>query len=99
MPAEETAAQELPPLNDQMTFLPVTTSVHEGKTAPPKSYTEAMLLSAMENAGVGERPNTKDWARLLPVPESLRNWSKPDRSNENKVKKGVFYYPHRRVFP
>lgn len=57
VPAEETAAQELPPLNDQMTFLPVTTSVHEGKTAPPKSYTEAMLLSAMENAGVGERPD------------------------------------------
>lgn len=57
VPAEETAAQELPPLNDQMTFLPVTTSVHEGKTSPPKSYTEAMLLSAMENAGVEELPD------------------------------------------
>lgn len=57
VPAEETDAQELPPLNDQMTFLPVTTSVHEGKTAPPKSYTEAMLLSAMENAGAEEIPD------------------------------------------
>lgn len=57
VPAEETAAQELPPLNDQMTFLPVTTSVHEGKTSPPKSYTEAMLLSAMENAGAEELPD------------------------------------------
>ena len=57
VPAEETDAQELPPLNDQMTFLPVTTSVHEGKTAPPKSYTEAMLLSAMENAGAEELPD------------------------------------------
>ena len=57
VPAEETNAQELPPLNDQMTFLPVTTSVHEGKTSPPKSYTEAMLLSAMENAGAEELPD------------------------------------------
>lgn len=57
VPAEETDAQELPPLNDQMTFLPVTTSVHEGKTAPPKSYTEATLLSAMENAGAEELPD------------------------------------------
>ncbi len=42
VPAEETAVQELPPLNDQLTFLPVTTSVHEGKTAPPKSYTDVI---------------------------------------------------------
>lgn len=56
-PVEETAAQELPPLNDQMTFLPVKTSIQEGKTSPPKSYTEAALLSAMENAGAGETPD------------------------------------------
>ncbi len=53
-PVEETAAQELPPLNDQMTFLPVKASVQEGKTTPPKSYTEATLLSSMENAGAEE---------------------------------------------
>ena len=56
-PVEETAAQELPPLNDQMTFLPVKASVQEGKTSPPKSYTEATLLSAMENAGAEETPD------------------------------------------
>ena len=56
-PVEETAAQELPPLNDQMTFLPVKTSIQEGKTSPPKSYTEATLLSAMENAGAEETPD------------------------------------------
>lgn len=54
VPVEETAAQELPPLNDQMTFLPVKASVREGKTTPPRSYTEATLLSAMENAGAEE---------------------------------------------
>lgn len=57
VPVEETAAQELPPLNDQMTFLPVKTSIQEGKTSPPKSYTEATLLSAMENAGAEETPD------------------------------------------
>ena len=56
-PVEETAVRELPPLNDQMTFLPVKTSIQEGKTSPPKSYTEATLLSAMENAGSEETPN------------------------------------------
>lgn len=57
VPVEETAAQELLPLNDQMTFLPVKTSIQEGKTSPPKSYTEATLLSAMENAGAEETPD------------------------------------------
>lgn len=57
VPVEETAAQEIPPLNDQMTFLSVKTSIQEGKTTPPKSYTEATLLSAMENAGAEETPD------------------------------------------
>ena len=56
-PVEETAVREIPPLNDQMTFLPVKASVQEGKTSPPKSYTEATLLSAMENSGAGETPD------------------------------------------
>ena len=57
VPVEETAAQELLPLNDQMTFLPVKAFVQEGKTSPPRSYTEATLLSAMENAGAEETPD------------------------------------------
>ena len=57
VPVEETAAQELLPRNAQMTFLPVKTSIQEGKTSPPRSYTEATLLSAMENAGSGETPD------------------------------------------
>lgn len=56
-PVEETAVREIPPLNDQMTFLPVKTSIQEGKTTPPKSYTEATLLSSMENAGAKETLN------------------------------------------
>ena len=56
-PVEETAVRKLPSLNEQMTFLPVKTSIQEGKTSPPKSYTEATLLSSMENAGAEETPN------------------------------------------
>ena len=63
-PVEEISAQELPPLNDQMTFLPVKTSIQEGKTSPPKSYTEATLLSAMENAGAEETPDDAERKEL-----------------------------------
>lgn len=56
-PTEDAPVQELPPLNDQMSFLPVSASVKEGKTTPPKSYTEATLLSAMETAGAQDMPD------------------------------------------
>ncbi len=46
----------LPALHDHMTFLPVNASVKEGKTTPPKSFTEATLLSAMEMAGTDNMP-------------------------------------------
>ena len=102
VPAEETDAQELPPLNDQMTFLPVTTSVHEGKTAPPKSYTEAMLLSAMENAGAEELPDDAEHKGLgTPATRAgiIEKLVKTGQIERKQSKKGVFYYPHRRVFP
>ncbi len=51
------ALQALPALNDQLTFLPVGASVKEGRTSPPKSYTEATLLSAMETAGTEDMPD------------------------------------------
>ena len=52
----EEAADGLPPLNERMTFLPVTASVREGKTTPPERYSEDTLLSAMENAGKENTP-------------------------------------------
>ena len=51
-PVEEISAKELPPLNEQMTFLPVKTSIQEGKTSPPKSYTEAICCER----GIRNRP-------------------------------------------
>ena len=46
----------LPPLNERMTFLPVTASIREGKTTPPERYSEDTLLSAMENAAKENTP-------------------------------------------
>lgn len=54
-PVEEISAQELPPLNDQMTFLPVKASVQEGKTTPPKSYTDVIFCERKEWIGIEER--------------------------------------------
>ena len=50
----------LPALNEKMTFLPVTASVREGKTTPPKRYTEATLLAAMETAGAEQMPDNTE---------------------------------------
>lgn len=46
----------LPVLNEGQTFETVTASLREGKTSPPKHYTEDTLLSAMETAGAEDMP-------------------------------------------
>lgn len=43
--------QALPPLNKGEEYLVLETKVNAKKTLPPKTYNEASLLSAMENAG------------------------------------------------
>ena len=101
-PVEETAAKELPPLNDQMTFLPVKMSIQEGKTSPPKSYTEATLLSAMENAGAEETPNDAERKGLgTPATRAgiIEKLVKPARSNAKKGKRAASCCPRRRAFP
>jgi len=47
----------LPELSKGRTFESVTATVREGKTSPPKRYTEDTLLSAMETAGAGDFPD------------------------------------------
>lgn len=46
----------LPVLKEDQTFEKVSASVREGKTSPPKHYTEDSLLAAMETAGVEDMP-------------------------------------------
>ena len=50
------AAKALPPVDERQTFTVHSAAVKEGKTTPPKHYTEDTLLSAMEVAGAKEMP-------------------------------------------
>lgn len=46
----------LPALKEGQTFEKVCANIREGKTSPPKHFTEDSLLAAMETAGVGDMP-------------------------------------------
>ena len=93
---EEISAQELPSLNDQMTFLPVKAFVQEGKTSPPRSYTEATLLSAMENAGAEETPDDAERKGLgTPATRAgiIEKLVKTGQIERKKGKKGCVLLP------
>ena len=53
---KESEDAALPPLQEGQTFEKVSAGVREGKTSPPKHYTEDSLLAAMETAGAGDMP-------------------------------------------
>lgn len=46
----------LPELEENQTYSSVAASIREGKTSPPKHYTEDSLLAAMETAGAEDMP-------------------------------------------
>ena len=54
---KENEAVALPVLQEGQTFETVSASLREGKTSPPKHYTEDTLLSAMETAGAEDMPD------------------------------------------
>jgi len=53
----EDDAASLPELAEGLTYRFVTSAIKEGKTTPPRRYTEDTLLSAMESAGSEDMPN------------------------------------------
>ena len=53
---DESTDASLPMLQEEQVFETVSASVREGKTSPPKHYTEDSLLAAMETAGAGDMP-------------------------------------------
>lgn len=55
-PEQEEAEKPLPELAEGQQLPVESASVKEGKTTPPKRYTEDTLLSAMESAGAKEAP-------------------------------------------
>lgn len=69
---KENEAVALPVLQEGQTFEAVSASLREGKTSPPKHYTEDTLLSAMETAGAEDMPDnikspilTAEWESML----------------------------------
>ena len=52
----ENDAKSLPIVTEGQTFEVMVPGIKEGKTTPPKHYTEDSLLSAMETAGVQDMP-------------------------------------------
>lgn len=59
-PREE-QAYPIPELTEGQRICPVLASVKEGRTTPPKHYTEDSLLGAMETAGAEEMPEDVEW--------------------------------------
>ena len=53
---KESEDAALPPLQEGQNFEKVSAGIREGKTSPPKHYTEDSLLAAMETAGAGDMP-------------------------------------------
>lgn len=53
---KEAVDAALPELKENQVFSPVAVSIREGRTSPPKHYTEDSLLAAMENAGTEDMP-------------------------------------------
>jgi len=59
-PEERPEEKTLPELSEGQSFPVSNASVKEGKTSPPKHFTEDTLLSAMENAGKEDMPDTAE---------------------------------------
>ena len=71
--------------------LPVTgAAVKEGKTSPPKHFTEDTLLSAMETAGKDDMPEDaerKGWGHPPPAPGFWKSWCPPAFWNGKRARK------------
>ena len=59
-PEEGPEEKTLPELSEGQSLSVSNASVKEGKTSPPKHFTEDTLLSAMENAGKEDMPDTAE---------------------------------------
>ena len=59
-PEERPEEKTLPELSEGQSLSVSNASVKEGKTSPPKHFTEDTLLSAMENAGKEDMPDTAE---------------------------------------
>lgn len=87
-PDEKVEKKPLPELSEGQGVEVTGSSVKEGKTTPPKHYTEDTLLSAMENAGEKDKMN-------FPKGEEEMDWAKCQRMQNGKAWEPL---PHGQAF-
>ena len=78
----------MPELSKSQTFDSVSASVREGKTSPPKRYTEDTLLSAMETAGAEDFPDDAERIRANPCKHGLGTPATRAATIEKLIKTG-----------
>ena len=92
----ETVEPPLPELAEGGTLPVDAASIKEGKTAPPKHYTEDTLLAAMENAGAKDAPEDAE-RRGLGTPATraaiLEKLVSAGFAERKKLKKAVYLIP------
>ena len=92
----ETVETPLPELAEGGTLPVDAASIKEGKTAPPKHYTEDTLLAAMENAGAKDAPEDAE-RRGLGTPATraaiLEKLVSAGFAERKKLKKAVYLIP------
>ena len=95
------AAKALPPVDEGQTFTVHSAAVKEGKTTPPKHYTEDTLLSAMEVAGAKEMPEDAERKGLgtpatrAAILEKLSDMIKGETNWTDGLKKRLCYFEFR----
>ena len=92
LPNTEKAERKLPAISEGSTFFFDTADLKEGRTSPPKHFTEDLLLQAMENAGSetfpanAERKGIGTPATRAAIIEKLVKKGYLERKGNGKVK-------------
>ena len=94
--AKEDAPKSLPEVTEGQTYRVIAATVKEGKTTPPKHFTEDTLLAAMETAGAADMPDDAERKGLgTPATRAaiLEKLVKCEYMERRKVKKTINLIP------
>ena len=94
--SQEAQESTLPELTEGQTLEPSAVSIREGKTTPPKHYTEDTLLTAMEAAGAKDAPEDSERKGLgTPATRAaiIEKLISAGFAERKKVKKAVHLIP------
>ena len=93
-------AQALPDLAEAVSLPLVKVELKEGKTSPPKRFTEDTLLAHMESAGADEMPEEverKGIGTPPPAPGSSKSWCKRALWSAKARKRQRCWFPRTRA--